>query len=803
MMRANQLSGCVATLAVVLSPAVMLSIRGGTGYCFFVIFALALAYLGKAGHRRCAAALFREHRLFVLGLIGMPAVVLFQIAVFRSSTFPALDPFLRLALVVPSFFYLGSLAYRQLRLVQWGFVAGALGVGTWAIYAQFHPAVWVIPGRLGNSFTNPIPFGDTALLLGFLSIVSITRGRRARITEVAIKIAAFLLGGYASYLSGSRGGWIAVALLVWTTVGGRHWLARRRARITLSCAIVAFFVALGSTSMVRQRVDATVSDIKAMQQGKIDTSLGLRLQLWRASALLYSRHPAFGVGRGRLEEALNELAQRGEAPRAIVNAGAHSEFFSTLSQMGTVGVAALLLLYVGTFTPFWRNRLSADGEIATASYLGLAVVGSTIIFGLTIDALTLVMSAAFFALNVATLLACIEARKREIGEVDNSRALKLERPPRTILVACPRRIGDVLMVTPLIRSMKTQWPEAMIDMIVFRGTEGVLEHNPDLRRVITVAQRVPLRERIADAAGIWRRYDLACAATDSDRALIYTWLAGRKRIGLVNADRVKWFARLMLHRIALDWQLQAHVVSNTLELALLVGVTPRAEVVAPGIGPDPGRRARFEARLNAPPGAKPGQPMVVLHLCPKYGYKQWTVDGWAATIRWLRAHGFAVALSGGPAQAERTYAAQVVVAAGEPVLNLVGELTFGETAEMIRRAKLFIGPDTGTTHVAAACGTLTIALFGPGDPVRWGPWPWNWPVGKAPWARRGSGLRGNVYLLQGESECVPCRQEGCGRHKESTSDCLTGLRASRVIPVAAQLLGIQAPTQAKIVDISR
>ncbi|CAB3780859.1 hypothetical protein LMG28614_01104 [Paraburkholderia ultramafica] len=802
-MRTNQLSACVATLAVVLSPAVMLSIRGGTGYCFFVIFALALAYLVKAEHRRRAAALFREHRLFVLGLIAMPAAILFQIAVFRSSTFPALDPFLRLALVVPSFFYLGSLACRQLRLVQWGFVAGALGAGTWAIYAHFHPAVWVDPNRLGNSFINPIPFGDTALLLGFLSIVSITRGKPARILEVAIKIAAFLLGGYASYLSGSRGGWIAVPLLVWTTVGGRHWLAGRRARITLGCAIVVFLVALGSTSIVRERVDAVVSDVTELQQGNIDTSVGLRLELWRASALLYLRQPAFGVGRGRLDEALNELAQRAEAPRSIVNSGAHSDFFSTLSQMGTVGVAALLLLYVGTFTPFWRNRLSADGEIATASYLGLAVVGSTIIFGLTIDALTLVMSAAFFALNVATLLAWIEARKREIGAVDNSNTLKLERPPRTILVACPRRIGDVLLVTPLVRSMKTQWPEAMIDMIVFRGTEGALEHNPDLRRVISVAQHVPLRERIADAARIWRRYDLACAATDSDRALIYTWLAGRKRIGLVNADRVKWFARVMLHRIALDRQLQAHVVSNTLELARLVGVTPRGEVVAPGIGPDPERRVQFEARFNAPPAVLPGQPMAVLHLRPMHKYKQWTVDDWAATIRWLRAHGFAVALCGGPVQAERAYAGQVVVTAGEPVLNLVGELTLGETAEMIRRAKIFIGPDTGTTHVAAACGTLTIALFGPTDPVRWGPWPCNWPVGEQPWARRGSGLHGNVYLLQGESNCVPCRQEGCGRHTESTSDCLTGLPASRVIAVAALLLGIQAPTQAKIVDISR
>ena len=258
----------------------------------------------------------------------------------------------------------------------------------------------------------------------------------------------------------------------------------------------------------------------------------------------------------------------------------------------------------------------------------------------------------------------------------------------------------------------------------------------------------------------------------------------------------------MLHHIALDRHLHAHVVSSTLELAPLVGVTPRGEVVAPGIGSDPERRARFEARFNALPGAMPGQPMVGAATCPRHRYKQWTVDDWAATIRWLRAQGFAVALSGGPAQTERKYVGLVVAAAGEPVLNLVGELTLGETAEMIRRANLFIGPDTGTTHVAAACGTLTIALFGPGDPVRWGPWPYNWPVDEEPWTRRGSSLRGNVYLLQGESDCVPCRQEGCGRHKESTSDCLTGLRASRVIAVAAQLLGIPAPTQTQIVNIS-
>src|SRR5260370_39334397 len=82
------------------------------------------------------------------------------------------------------------------------------------------------------------------------------------------------------------------------------------------------------------------------------------------------------------------------------------------------------------------------------------------------------------------------------------------RPPRSILVVCTRRIGDVLLTTPFVRSLKAQWPDTPIDMLVFRGTEGVLEHNPDVRRVIAVAPRARFRERLADASRIWRRHHL-------------------------------------------------------------------------------------------------------------------------------------------------------------------------------------------------------------------------------------------------------------------------------------------------------
>jgi heptosyltransferase-3 len=106
-------------------------------------------------------------------------------------------------------------------------------------------------------------------------------------------------------------------------------------------------------------------------------------------------------------------------------------------------------------------------------------------------------------------------------------------PPRSILVICTGRIGDVLLATPVSRSLKARWPDAQIDMLVFSGTGGVLENNPDIRHVISVASRANLARRFAGARKIWRKYGLGCALRTSSAASLYCWMAGRKRIGVV------------------------------------------------------------------------------------------------------------------------------------------------------------------------------------------------------------------------------------------------------------------------------
>ena len=129
-----------------------------------------------------------------------------------------------------------------------------------------------------------------------------------------------------------------------------------------------------------------------------------------------------------------------------------------------------------------------------------------------------------------------EDRERESLQ---SSSQEFRNPPRRILLICPQRIGDVLLATPLARSLKRAWPEARLDMLVFRGAEGALQGNPDIEQVITVPRRATLGEKFVQLRSLWRSYDLALSPLPTDRARLYCWIAGRRRMAATQplADR--------------------------------------------------------------------------------------------------------------------------------------------------------------------------------------------------------------------------------------------------------------------------
>ena len=347
---------------------------------------------------------------------------------------------------------------------------------------------------------------------------------------------------------------------------------------------------------------------------------------------------------------------------------------------------------------------------------------------------------------------------------------RIELPERPrILVIALRRIGDVLLTTPLIRSLRGAWPDSTIDVLVFADTAGILDGNPYLDDVIAMPLRPTAGQSLALAARLWRRYDLAISTQSGDRPSAFAIIAGRMRVAPVVARFSGQLKRALLDR-SVTVASGVHRVEEMQRLADVLGIARVTELVPP----------LARANVALPPGG-----YAVIHAAPMFRYKQWTQNGWRELAVALVARGLSVVVTGGPAEAERRYLDAVWN--GAPVTRRDGQFTWPQLAGLLSKARVYIGPDTSVTHLAAASGCPTVALFGPTDPRLWGPW----PVGGMDeiWAATGAiQRRGNVWLLQNALPCTPCQLEGCERRLDSYSQCLDELSPGQVIAAADQAL---------------
>jgi heptosyltransferase-3 len=336
-------------------------------------------------------------------------------------------------------------------------------------------------------------------------------------------------------------------------------------------------------------------------------------------------------------------------------------------------------------------------------------------------------------------------------------------PPRPrILVIALRRLGDVLLSTPLIRSIRRGWPDARVDALVFGDTAGILEGNPDIDRVIAMPPRPSALDSFKIAAQLLGRYDLAVSTQSGDRPTAFAALAAPRRVAPVEerfSGRVK---RVLLSR-SVPHDMKLHRVEAMLHLADALGIARVPEVVAP--------------QGDHPPELPRGD-YAVIHAAPMFTYKRWTETGWRAVAEALAARGLTVIATGGPGAEERRYLDEVW--RDTPVERRDGRLGWPALAALLAQARVYVGPDTSVTHLAASTGCPTVALYGPTDPRLWGPW----PAGglNAPWEPAGHIQHcGNVRLVQQAFPCTPCQLEGCERNLASKSQCLMELSPGRVI----------------------
>ncbi|MFN8484093.1 MAG: glycosyltransferase family 9 protein [Anaerolineae bacterium] len=295
-------------------------------------------------------------------------------------------------------------------------------------------------------------------------------------------------------------------------------------------------------------------------------------------------------------------------------------------------------------------------------------------------------------------------------------------PPRRILVLKPCCLGDLILATATLRALRLAFPNAMIDMaagasgIAARGNQR-LTHRVDIGRVGLPG--APRRSLAAVALALRPfRYDTAITLDRSPLIGMIPLLAGiQRRIGLDSGGR-GFPHTLRVPALPDAPRHEAEVYLDTLRAIAVQPEAPRLEffpapddeAAAGAALPDPGGRPL--AILHAAGGVNPGMTLLS---------KRWPPERFAALAdRLIREHDAVAVLVGGPD--DTGVSAQVVGAMRGAALDLTGRLSFGALAALIRRAAVYVGNDTGATHLAVAMDAPTVMVMGPTDPRRYGPY---------------------------------------------------------------------------------
>lgn len=403
-LRALQLAALGGAVAL---PTLSLAYRGGANTAFFVMLAASLGalllYLSPAARDgRRLERLGRVDWLFCVAMCLPILAVLWNQVITGDYDDRPYDAPSRMLFAAVVFWWLARCPWRRLRWFQWGLCAGTVA-GLVVLLFFSRPG---LADRPLPPFASAITFGNLALLMGVCAWLSIGWRITRSALETWLKLICGMAGLYASFLSQARGGWLAlpILLVVLILTSRQHW----HRKLALGLASVALLGSVYVTSpMVQDRVGDAFAELQLyLDGGDPDTSIGLRMQFWRASVDLFREHPLTGVGTQNLRSEFVQRAQEGE----MTGLGAtfnhsHNDMLWAMASLGLPGLLALLAVYLVPFVLFARAARGTDTRTHVAGRMGLVLVTGYVVFGFTEAMFAITMNTAFYAGMIAILMA--------------------------------------------------------------------------------------------------------------------------------------------------------------------------------------------------------------------------------------------------------------------------------------------------------------------------------------------------------------------------------------------------------------
>lgn len=351
--------------------------------------------------------------------------------------------------------------------------------------------------------------------------------------------------------------------------------------------------------------------------------------------------------------------------------------------------------------------------------------------------------------------------------------------PLKILVVQPSWVGDAVMATPTLRSIRELYPEAHISYLLRRYVKGVYTGMPWADRLITYRTgktRAKAGKGLFDLAGRLRsaKFDLAILLPNSFKSALICKMARIKRIVGYDRDGRGFLLSDKLLPIKERGKfIPTPIVKTYLGIANYLGGKNRDVAMKLFVtdsekreGADVLSLAGLDAAIDRP-GSRGGSPLILLNPGANYGAaKCWHPENFAALgDRLVEESGATVMISAAPKE-RRIVDAVLLHMKHRPIdLSNMG-LSLGGLKEIVRRCDLMITNDTGPRHIAAALDVPVVTIFGPTHP--------QWTEIFYPKERQ---VAVKVF-------CGPCQKKVCPLDHR----CMTRVTPGMVFDAATQLL---------------
>ena len=322
--------------------------------------------------KRVAWGLPREFKIIGLGLLLYFLVMAISVW-FDGGKISQIDRASRALMAVAM---LPLLAYVPVRL-PWllsGFGLGALLAFGIAIHDKF-----ILGYERAFGDLMPIQSGNIAMSLGLFCLCGLLWAQKRRMWAFALFMLVGTCAGIGtSFLSGTRGGWVLLPIILFSIAILFKECLQNKATLAMIAGVLlcGTFLISQPQSGVEERIGLAQRDISQyLDKTNLNTSLGIRLQLWQSAWHSFTEKPLFGWGNHGIRESQKAQLARGEISQFIYdfNSHAHNQFLDEMAKRGIIGLGALLIMLL---TPVFlvKRRLRQPYDCDTHCGAALLIV---------------------------------------------------------------------------------------------------------------------------------------------------------------------------------------------------------------------------------------------------------------------------------------------------------------------------------------------------------------------------------------------------------------------------------------------